>query len=147
MERGVVALFGETTMLASDSLKQFVNAYNIPFFTWSYPNLKTNDFVDFKTEPDLNEQATVSDQINDESDTTPNKPVINSDAISDEDNYLFNMHPSLTPLLISLMKYHKWSSVYYIYDSDEALNRLQVLYDYQMKEKDFVTNIHGKLKF
>ena len=47
MERGVVALFGETTMLTSDSLKQFVNAYNIPFFTWSYPNLKTNDFVDF----------------------------------------------------------------------------------------------------
>ena len=37
MERGVVALFGETKMATSDLLKAFVNQYNIPFYTWSYP--------------------------------------------------------------------------------------------------------------
>jgi hypothetical protein len=31
-------------------------------------------------------------------------------------SYLFNMHPTLSELLVSLLKYHKWENIFYIYE-------------------------------
>ena len=46
MERGALAIFGEADLATSNSLRSFVNYYNVPFFTWSYPAF--NDFnVDY----------------------------------------------------------------------------------------------------
>ena len=112
MERGVLALFGETSMLSLDSLKSFVNTYNIPFFTWTYPNLNYVDFFDTKIDSETTVDST--DELADSISSKPNEPP------KEESNYLLNMHPSLTPLIISLLKYHRWETIYYIYDNDEG---------------------------
>lgn len=126
MERGVLALFGETSMLTSDSIKTFVNSYNIPFFTWSYPNLKYSDFFDLnKIE---NDQSVIgldsSTDLQDASSAKPSQSNKSNETAKDDYPYLLNMHPSFTPLLISLLKYHRWETVYYIYDNDEGIFKL-----------------------
>ena len=139
MERGVLALFGETSMFTTDSIKSFVNYYNIPFYTWSYPNLNTETTKDeYLTDVNSDDQSFES-----ESQTTNTKQINKNKRIS-QSSYLFNMHPTLTPLLVSLLKYYRWPNIYYIYDNDEALNRIQAMFDYQIRDKDFVTNIYSK---
>ncbi len=105
MERGVLALFGETSMAASDSLKSIVNQYNIPFYTWSYPkNDEITNVINAGSESSAD--STETEQIVSTSNESP--------------NFLLNMHPSLSPMLIFLMKYHRWQTIYYIYDNDEG---------------------------
>ena len=116
MEKGVLAIFSEISFNNYDSVNTFVNYYNIPFLTWSYPN-RNEENLDKKLSAEYNETS--------------------------NENFLLNMHPNLAPILISLVKYNRWEVLYYFYDSDEALNRLEGLFDYQMKEIDFVTNILG----
>ena len=106
MERGVLALFGDASMAAADSLKSFVNQYNIPFFTWSYP--KNDELMNV-----------ISASSESESQTESEPQAIANDGPS---SFLLNMHPSLSPMLIFLMKYHRWQTIYYIYDNDEGLN-------------------------
>lgn len=140
MERGVLALFGETSMFTTDSIKSFVNHYNIPFYTWSYPNLNTETTTpndEYLTDVNSDDQSFES-----ESQTTNTKQINKNKRIS-QSSYLFNMHPTLTPLLVSLLKYYRWPNIYYIYDNDEALNRIQAMFDYQIRDKDFVTNIYS----
>ncbi len=35
-------------------------------------------------------------------------------------NYDLHMHPDMVPLLISLLKYYRWSFIYYVYNNDEG---------------------------
>ncbi len=144
MKRGVLGIFGETNMFTLDSVKSFVTYYNVPFYTWSYPN---SDSLS------INQESTTTT-------TTPPPPITDDDenytGLSDDEimkkkqnkkkspdiSYLFNMHPTLSELLVSLLKYHKWENIFYIYDNDEALIRIQSMLEYQTRDKDFVTNIN-----
>ena len=56
-------------------------------------------------------------------------------------NFQITIHPDMVPVLVSLIKYSRWKTIYYIYNHDEALNRLEGLLNFQMKETDFVTDI------
>ena len=60
---------------------------------------------------------------------------------SQSKNFQIHMHPDMVPMLISLIKYNRWQIIYYVYNHDEALARLEGLFEYQMKEIDFVTSI------
>ena len=119
MERGALAIFGEADLATSNSLRSFVNYYNVPFFTWSYPAF--NDFnVDY-----IEKKSDLETVVNDNYESSnkakkleTNKIIKNS---GDALNFLLNMHPSFTPALVSLIKYNRWQTVYYIYDHDEGL--------------------------
>jgi len=136
MSRGVLAIFGETNMFTAESIKSFVNHYNIPFFTWTYP---TSDLIP----NDSKEEAFLLDEENDYDDDEETQKIKMKNK-TPQTSYLFNMYPSLTGLLISLLKYHKWKNIYYIYDNDEALIRIQAMLDYQTRDNDYVTNINCK---
>jgi len=140
MSRGVLALFGETNMFTAESIKSFVNHYNIPFFTWTYPN---SDLILSKEEKEENLAIENENANNEDGEDEENKKKLIETKMP-EASYLFNMYPSLTGLLISLLKYYKWENIYYIYDNDEALIRAQAMLDYQTRDKDYVTNINCK---
>lgn len=57
------------------------------------------------------------------------------------ESFILNMHPDLVPLLVSMIKYSRWKNIYYVYDNEEAFNRLEGLFEYQIKDTDFHTNI------
>lgn len=61
---------------------------------------------------------------------------------ANKESFLLNMHPDMVPLLVSMIKYNRWRNIYYVYDYDEALNRLEGLFEFQIKDTDFHTNIH-----
>jgi hypothetical protein len=60
---------------------------------------------------------------------------------NENQNFHLTMHPDMVPLLVSFIKYSQWKTIYYIYNHDEALNRLEGLLNFQMRETDFVTDI------
>jgi hypothetical protein len=45
----------------------------------------------------------------------------------------FYLKPDISNTLIDLMKYYEWTTVYYVYNYDEAVVKLESLFDYQMK--------------
>lgn len=127
MERGVLAIFAEASVQSSESLRSFVNYYNIPFFTWSYPDTKENDFFDKKSdsENDLNNaDVTTTDSVETLDYLTTARPNLQKskqiENKQDEKSFLLNMHPSLTSVLISLIKYNRWQNIYYVYNHDEG---------------------------
>lgn len=143
MKRGVLGIFGETNMFTLDSVKSFVTYYNVPFYTWSYPNSDSSSI-----NQELSTTTTkITDDDDDEnytglSDDEIMKKKQNKKKKSPDISYLFNMYPTLSELLVSLLKYHKWENIFYIYDNDEALIRIQSMLEYQTRDKDFVTNIN-----
>jgi hypothetical protein len=144
MKRGVLGIFGETNMFTLDSVKSFVTYYNVPFYTWSYPN---SDSSSINQELSTTTTTKITDDDDDEnytglSDDEIMKKKQNKKKKSPDISYLFNMYPTLSELLVSLLKYHKWENIFYIYDNDEALIRIQSMLEYQTRDKDFVTNIN-----
>ncbi len=58
-----------------------------------------------------------------------NKPTIvddiitseaNNDASEVKSNFQLTIHPDMVPVLVSLIKYSRWKSIYYIYNHDEG---------------------------
>lgn len=128
MERGVLAIFAESNIPSSESLSSFVNFYNIPFFTWSYPNKKNEELNDkkFEAESTSSHDALTTDYSQDYY-LTSTKPKIDDQKASQQEeedsnevNFLLNMHPSYTSVLISLIKYNRWQTIYYLYNHDEG---------------------------
>jgi hypothetical protein len=117
MERGALAIFGEADLSTSNSLRSFVNYYNVPFFTWSYPTL--NDF----NADHIEKKSELETEANENYENRFKKLEINKARKNSDDalNFLLNMHPSFTPVLVSLIKYNRWQTVYYVYDHDEGL--------------------------
>ena len=143
MKRGVLGIFGETNMFTLDSVKSFVTYYNVPFYTWSYPNSDSSSSINQELST---KTTTITDDDNDENYTGLSDDEImkkkQNKKKSPDISYLFNMYPTLSELLVSLLKYHKWENIFYIYDNDEALIRIQSMLEYQTSYKDFVTNIN-----
>ena len=148
MERGVLAIFGGISDKSAKAVQSFVNFHQIPFITWNNPSYRNNNLKDNEMDSDyemdnFNEDDDNKDPIvfRKDQDFTQNV-VDNKQADSlNETNYLINMHPDISSVLVSLIKYNRYKTIYYLYNHEAALNRLQELLDYQMKETDFLTNI------
>jgi hypothetical protein len=70
-----------------------------------------------------------------------NTPTIVDDIISPDDgngndggenksNFQLTIHPDMVPVLVSLIKYSRWKSIYYIYNHDEGSILLAALHEY-----------------
>lgn len=127
MSKGVLAIFGQTTLTASESIKSFTNTYKVPFISLAHPvsRIETKEKRPGHSEyinPHLDHNgfstlgADQNQKENQYSGQTKSK--FNSD--ESLDNYQINMHPDMGPLLISLIKYNRWKFVYYIYNHDEG---------------------------
>ena len=119
MERGVLAIFGGISEASSRSLQSFVNFYNIPFFAWNSPTYKTTEtYLDENdNEYDLN------GKFEQQMEELVASPKANQDSIEnvepkEENNYFINMHPEIAPVLISLIKYNRHKTIYYMYNHD-----------------------------
>jgi len=151
MERGVLAIFGGVSQQSAKTIKSFVNHYNIPFITWNNPSYKTSenylDDNDNEYEANNPTKDDDSDNQNEESEyyaepsETTTSSVLKTAESEKKVNYLLNIHPELSSVLVSIIKYNRHKTVYYFYDHLTALDRLQSLLDYQMRETDFITNI------
>ncbi len=140
MERGTLAIFGGISSASSKSIKSFVNFYNIPFITWNEPSYKLYD--NYLEENDNNkytdESSTTKSSVQSEYEQnlesidnvlTKNKDTqINSKANNDNDsnfkmnsNFLINMHPEISPVLISFVKYNRHRIIYYLYNHESGL--------------------------
>jgi len=153
MERGVLAIFGGVSQASAKTIKSFVNYYNIPFITWNNPSYKASEHYlddndnEYEANNPTQDEEKDSDEYNEseyyvvEPPETTNKPVVKAPEKENKINYLLNMHPELSSVLVSIIKYNRHKTVYYLYDHFTALDRLQSLLDYQMRETDFITNI------
>jgi hypothetical protein len=165
MSRGVLALFGGLNLSSYNSIKSFVDFYNIPFFTWSYPlyendvyylkNVYTKQYDFNNNEYDLDKNdkneydlPNLSDASRNQNDDLYNNLNVenkkNSQFESKKLNYLVNMHPEITPVLISLVKYNRWKTVYYLYNSDEGIfceNSEFFLYSIRAVQHFFIFNL------
>lgn len=118
MKRGVLSIFGSMNSQTADTLRAFTNSYHLPFITWSNPIMPTS----------LRDQL-----ITKENDEGMQEIV---------QNYQLYMHPDLSPVLISLIKQYKWRKVFYLYDHDDALKRIESIFSYQTDENDFTTQLN-----
>lgn len=205
LSRGVLALFGSTTVASTGTLNSLCNTHKMPFFTWNHPykykftnNLESNqqenepsrhdvEFpyshssshsssshinLDYSSSVEQFAQQMVDGRGGKHSSSAGDSTVvidpssvmakstqsgtfvdISEEIKSVEDlkkynemnsqskNFQVHMHPDMVPMLISLIKYNRWQIIYYVYNHDEALSRLEGLFEYQMKEIDFVTSI------
>lgn len=148
MERGVLAIFGGINQDSAKSIKSFVNYYNIPFITWNNPSYKTSDkyLDDNDNEFEMSEIKSLSESedYDDINYNIEREAKIKQAKLQEKEglrNYLINMHPEMSSLLVSIIKYNRHKTIYYLYDHIGALDRFQSLLDYQMRETDFLTNI------
>lgn len=113
MSKGVLAIFGQTTLASSESIRSFSNLYKIPFISLSHPVYTKNDIENQKISADFNDPV-----ISDSSSISKENSTQNESKKSE--NFQINMHPDMVPLLVSLVKYNRWKSVYYIYNHAEG---------------------------
>lgn len=167
MSKGVLAIFSNIETSSYETLKAFTSHHEIPFITLTHPiheysylfeNDKSmpgpassgfgydssDDPYESNTNNRLTSSAPVSSSSLPSSWTTYGAARTNegtNSGVSSKESFLLNMHPDLVPLLVSMIKYNRWKNIYYVYDHEEALNRLEGLFEYQIKDTDFHTNI------
>lgn len=109
MSKGVLVIFGQTSFSSGQTIKSYADRYNIPFININHPkhildkeNREQENNIKFKPveQDNLKFDKKIHDDI--------------------KQIYQFFMHPDLVPLLISLTKYHRWKSVYYLYNNQEG---------------------------
>ncbi|CAF0748574.1 unnamed protein product [Brachionus calyciflorus] len=141
MSKGILAIFGQTSHSLTEAIKSYTNRYKIPFISITHPRHKLDDKIQNSNQFNLdlvqNENKLSSSENSDLNNSIKNDQEI----INNTQNFQIKMHPDMVPLLVSLIKYHQWKSIYYLYNNEEALTRLEGLLGYQMRETDFVTNI------
>lgn len=143
MERGVLAIFGGIPADSVEAIKSFVNFHNVPFIAWNSPPYQSNDDMDDIEDDEMDARVFDNDEIE-----LTNKIVKNTitaapttpEKITQPSFYL-NMYPDITSVLISIIKYDRHKTVYYLYNDISALDRLQSVLDYQVKETDFISDI------
>jgi hypothetical protein len=134
MSKGPLAIFGHWTSASKNSIETYTNLYNVPFLSWSptiykhetnEENLEKEAFVqqasvenhdgEFSSEHNyMNSlQANLNQIHNTNGDHLANE-------IADTPSFQVNFHPDLVPLLISLIKYNRWKTIYYIYNHEEG---------------------------
>ena len=126
MANGVVAIFADLNVATLNSIRSFVNNYNIPFFTWTYPsyNPKEIELFDMQYKESDSGYETLDNLKN--YSTNPTNTNIKIEKYSKESkynkrNYILNTHPTISPLLIKLIKNYRWKTVYYFYNHEEGI--------------------------
>ena len=108
MKRGVVALLVHASSTAAYTVRTYANLYKLPFISLSHPIYKFEN----ENKQDDNEDDVLTDDESTEK------------ASNSDDQYVINMHPDMVPLLVALMKYNRWKSVYYVYNHEDGTNKL-----------------------
>lgn len=128
MSKGVLAVFAQTNTAASDALKSFTNSYQMPFITVTHP-IHEYAYSDENQRERASENHSPSFPINTAEESISK---ISQQAKAEEDyqktvekkmseNFQFNMHPDLVPMLVSMIKYTRWKNIYYVYNHDEGI--------------------------
>ena len=142
MGKGVLAIFGFTGAESAHTLKTYANLYKFPFISLSPPTnnryeqlRKKNSVIsEHENEYQLDERRREVESVI-ENETENNRDTLNVNDISDQRNsnnlessinsevedYQINMFPDMIPLLVSLLKYNRWKSVYYFYNYQEGV--------------------------
>ena len=135
MSQGAVAIFGDLNVASLNSIRSFVNNHNIPFFSWSYPSYENEEiqFTDLKSKEESSDIEGLNNVLENVAGglETSNLEANNQKNIplsTDYRNYLINMHPTISPLLIKLIKNFRWKTVYYLYNHDEGLVKTLTLF-------------------
>ena len=141
MNKGVLAIFGYTSDSSAYTLKTYANLYKYPFITMSSPSNKIyeqlerktlvndenndgylNQEITNETQSINNDEETVSEIKSEKDDIGHYKTLnINEEEILEADEYQINMAPDMIPLLVSLLKYNRWKSVFYLYNYQGGL--------------------------
>lgn len=140
MSRGVLAIFGYTSASAAEAIKSYADFYQVPYISLTSAVYKKSlanddsedsDFHSIMTENSYessnntslneNDQITIksNDEIDDELDDEITTQSINKNVHLK--NFQINMHPDIIPLLVSLIKYNRWKTIFYLYNNDEGL--------------------------
>ena len=140
MENGVLAIFGFTGASSAHTLKTYANLYKFPFISISPPThnhyeqakKKNSNFDEYEADERQEdeglrdtENAIGKEKSNDTSDKNMNVDNKNSNNIEgsngvEVEDYQVNLFPDMIPLLVSLLKYNRWKSVYYFYNNHEG---------------------------
>ena len=129
-----MAIFGYTTALSVHTLKTYANLYKVPFISLSPPDgqyiKKTEKIEDTLADENDEEPQQTQSQIQKRSvdsqlnyENNYENLELNSDINVDEEpieEYQLNMFPDMIPLLVSLIKYNRWKTMYYVYNYDEG---------------------------
>lgn len=162
MSKGVLAIFSYSNTFTQNSIDSMLNSYRVPFISVMHPFNNeapaTLNQVEHGANKDESSHVIESilgkhaiNEVIGSVTTTPEQQAKSSTDQKEADdagnerpkspNSHLSIHPDMTPLLVSLIKYSRWSSIYYVYNHKEGLNRLEGLLNFQMKETDFVTDI------
>ena len=142
MEKGVLGIFGFTGAASAHTLKTYANLYKYPFISISPPTnnryeqirKKKSVFNEFENEFQEDERQLnsrdVENAVENENNYDPsnskemaaqkNSNFFESTNNSEVEDYQVNMFPDMIPLLVSLLKYNRWKSVYYFYNYQEG---------------------------
>lgn len=130
MERGVLAVFGYTSASSAYTIKTYTNLYKLPFISLSHPIYKYRETLpnrfnnfDLRSADEANNE--IGSVYNPEFEDTDEKPPLDTGYLFEDKNnlspdYQINMFPDMVPLLVSLIKYNRWKSVYYVYNHEEG---------------------------
>ena len=148
MSRGVLAIFGATNKASFQIIKSLTNKYNVPFISWStyytdpatlYSDLDKLIVQHKKSEeklPEIEDHTNEKRSVNFKPSRTDYEYSYGSeyeskDPVSTGIEYLKNMkrdvkieekqlylRPDFGPVLIELIKYYQWPTVFYIYNHE-----------------------------
>jgi alpha-glucosidase (family GH31 glycosyl hydrolase) len=143
MENGVLVIFGFTGVSSAHTLKTYANLYKFPFISISPPTnnhyeqtkKKNSNFNEYEADERQEDEALRDTENATEKENNydaSNKNIVdnkNSNNIEGSNNvevedYQVNLFPDMIPLLVSLLKYNRWKSVYYFYNNHEGLLKI-----------------------
>ncbi len=131
MEKGVLGIFGYTAASSAYTLKTFANLYRVPFISLSPPISKYHNKMERKFEDSYEEiessnepQSEIESSKRDaDSKLIEASELTTNTESSNIEEYQLNMYPDMIPLLVSLIKYNRWKTMYYFYNYEEGLNK------------------------
>jgi len=136
MSRGVLAIFGYTSASAAEAIKSYADFYQVPYISLSSAVYKQS--LQNENSDDSDFDSLIADNSYDSSNSTSfsedeQKFVESNENWDDEfsttqnmnkivqlKNFQINMHPDIVPLLVSLIKYNSWKTIFYLYNNDEG---------------------------
>lgn len=120
MERGVLAIFGGISEKSVKAVQSFVNYHQIPFITWNNPSYedleRENDYDVYSYNVEYNKDPIIF--RNDEFDYQEQTGNAIKQQTFNNTNYLINMHPDISAVLVSLIKYNRHKTIYYLYNHE-----------------------------
>jgi hypothetical protein len=126
MNKGVLATLGFSNGLSAYTLETYSNLYEVPIILLSPPNKKHNKYSPKQLTYDTVENENLQFipkkkfQRREEFDEEYEEEAVENVADKFTNEFQINMYPDITPLLISLLKYNRWKTVYYIYNYPEG---------------------------